>query len=101
MSTGTDNGWVEELDSFHGRVKFFGAKRLTLPAGDSIEIRPRDRDLPGRVRLVVAQRFADGTEAEEVLTIRLDHRVGFEEGYAVVPLGGEGRFLTVAVELRR
>ena len=100
LQAGTKNGWVEELDSFHGRIKFFEKKRLALPEGGSVEIRLRDRDLPGRLRLVVAERFGDRTEAE-VVTIRLDRRVGFEEGYGVVPLEGERRFLALAVELRR
>ena len=101
LSAAAEIGWVEELDSFHGRVTFFDSKRLTLPEGGSVEIRPRDRDLPGRLRLVVAKRSADRPDSEEVLTIRLDRRVGFEEGYAVVRLEGEGRFLALAVELRR
>ena len=101
LATGTDNGWAEELGAFHGRVEFFGGKQFSLPDGGSIEIRPRDRDLPGRVRFILTQWLADGTNTEELLTIRLDHRVGFEEGYAVVPLEGKRRFLALAVELRR
>ena len=94
LSAGTESGWVEELDSFHGRLKFFESKRLALPEGGSVEIRLHDSDLPGRVRFVVAKRFGDRTESE-ILTIRLDRRVGFEEGYAVVPLEDERRFLAL------
>ncbi len=101
LTAGTDNGWAKKLDSFHGRARYFDAKHLTLPEGGGIEIRPRDGSLPGRVRFVVAQRFADGSDTEQVLTIRLDRRVGFEEGYAVVPLEGDRRYLALAVELRR
>lgn len=100
LSVGAESGWLEELDSFHGRVKFFRGQRLALPDGGSIEIRPHDRDLPGRLRLVVAKRSGDRTESD-LVTIRLDRRTGFEEGYAVVSLEGERRFLALAVELRR
>lgn len=100
LSAGTESGWFEQFGSFHGRIKFFEGKKLALPEGGSVEIRPRDRSLPGRLRVVVAEKFGDRTESE-FLTIRLDRQVGFEEGYAVVPLEGERRFLALAVELRR
>ncbi len=45
------------------RAGYFGAKRLSLPEGDGIAIRPRDDHLPGRVVLVIAQRFGDRSDA--------------------------------------
>ena len=100
LSAGIECGSIEELDSFDGRIEFFDSKRLALSDDRSVEIRPFDRDLPGRLRLILAQQFSDSTESE-VLTIRLDHQVGFEQGFATVPLEGERQFLAVAVELRR
>ncbi len=100
LSLGIKSGSIEELDSFNGRIEFFDSKRLALSGDRSVEIRPFDRDLPGRLRLILAQQFSGSTESE-VLTIRLDHQAGFEEGFAIVPLEGERQFLAVAVELRR